>query len=171
MPKLLVLFHARSDALTRVAEAIADGARSVRFAEVDVRVLGDADVNASSGVRLRLLESDEALASYDAVIVGAAADDERGERESDAIASMVRGSTVRLDNKVGSVFGVAAAGRDRGATLWTILSPMGDRGMILVPPRTADVGNDELETARRQGKRIADIVGWITHARSHHHHL
>lgn len=171
MPKLLVLFHARSPELTRVAEAITEGVRSVRFAEVDLRVLDDADELASRGSRLRPLGSDEALAAYDAILVGAADQGESDARDREAIVSLVRSTEVRLDNKVGTVFGVAAAGQRRGRTSWEVLAPMGDRGMILVPPREADIGADELESARRQGKRIADIVGWITHARSHHHHV
>ena len=43
MPKLLVLFQSRSPEVVRLAEAVAEGARSVRFAEVDLRRLPIAD--------------------------------------------------------------------------------------------------------------------------------
>jgi len=46
---------------------------------------------------------------------------------------------------------------------------LADRGMILVPPAST-VPEDVLESAREQGKRVAQVVGWVTHARSHHHH-
>jgi hypothetical protein len=167
MPKLLVLFHTSSPALVRLAEAIAEGARSVRFAEVDLRHLDGAETVVAGTTRLHALESESELAAYDGLIIGASSND--GDEPS-ALASMLRASAVRLDNKVGSVFSIATTGHVRGPTIWSILHPMGDRGMILVPPRDADVGEDELDSARRQGKRIADIVGWITHARSHHHH-
>ena len=142
----------------------------MRFAEVDVRVLEDAERVAAAGSRVRPLGGEEALAAYDGLIIGVADEGDGHVRDRQAIAALVRRTAVRLDNKVGSVFGVARAGTTRGATAWEILEPMGDRGMILVPPRAEDIGEDEWETARRQGKRIADIVGWITHARSHHHH-
>jgi len=28
----------------------------------------------------------------------------------------------------------------------------------------------DADACRRMGKRVADVVGWVTHARSHHHH-
>ncbi len=37
MPKILVLFHSRTGNTAALADAIAQGAKSVRFAEVDVR--------------------------------------------------------------------------------------------------------------------------------------
>ena len=41
MPKVLVLFHSRSGTTARLADAIAEGARSVRFTEVEVRRVED----------------------------------------------------------------------------------------------------------------------------------
>src|SRR5581483_9818697 len=41
MPKLLVLFYSRTGHTARLADAIADGARSVRFTEVSVRRVED----------------------------------------------------------------------------------------------------------------------------------
>lgn len=50
MPKLIVLFSGGSDAGRLIAKSAADGAKSVRFMEVDVRELGAADVNGYDGV-------------------------------------------------------------------------------------------------------------------------
>ena len=41
MPKVLVLFYSRTGHTAALADAIVDGARSVRFAEVDVRRIDD----------------------------------------------------------------------------------------------------------------------------------
>ena len=41
MPKLLVLFQSRRPDVVRLAETVAEGARSVRFAEVDLRRFAD----------------------------------------------------------------------------------------------------------------------------------
>src|SRR5687768_16441853 len=83
MPKVLVVFYSRTGNTARLADAIAEGARSVRFTEVDVRRLDDlapADVIAQvpgwkeSRERLaashRTLGSYEELANYDAIVLG-----------------------------------------------------------------------------------------------------
>ena len=44
-----------------------------------------------------------------------------------------------LANKVGTVL-TPATGTDRRAVLWSVLSPMADRGMILLPAPFADEG-------------------------------
>ena len=179
MPKLLVLFDARSDDVARLAEAIAEGARGVRFADVDVRRpvpsaakhdTGGDDARARLGSRHRVLESADALAAYDAIVVGVTAN---GDAAPEAVRELIETTTVNLANKVASAFtpeASHASERERRAVLASVLTPMGERGMIIVPPRFADRGDDELDTARKQGKRVYDVTGWITHARSHHHH-
>jgi NAD(P)H dehydrogenase (quinone) len=178
MPKLLVLFDACSDDIARLADAIAEGARGVRFAEVDVRRAAPSaaehdtagDARARLGSRHRVLESADALAAYDAIVVGVAPS---GEAVPDAARELIETTTVNLANKVASAFTPEASHASesaRRAALTSVLTPMGERGMIVVPPRFADRGDDELHTARNQGKRVYDVTGWITHARSHHHH-
>jgi NAD(P)H dehydrogenase (quinone) len=160
MPRLLVLFHARSAELAPLVDAVADGARSVRFAEVDVRSLGEGPDPTSR----KPLERIEDLASYDAIIVGVGS----GQTVESVMESLGRfdGS---LADKVGSAF-TARSGADRAAALWSALSTMADRGMILVPLPFAEGRESEADACRRMGKRVADVVGWVTHARSHHHH-
>ncbi|MEO6528869.1 MAG: hypothetical protein ABIP93_19785 [Gemmatimonadaceae bacterium] len=170
MPKLLVLFDARSDDLARLADAVAEGVRSVRFAEVDVRRAppdGAPEDGARLGSRHRTLESPDALAAYDGIIVGATAS---GGDEHDAVRALLDASAVNLANKVASAFTVTTNVDARRAALWSVLIPMAERLMIIVPPRVDEPGDDDGETARKLGKRVTDVVGWITHARSHHHH-
>ena len=164
MPKLLVLFDSRSDDMTRLAEAIAEGARRVRFAEVDLRRIDGASGTTGLGGRHRALESADALAAYDGIIMGADPDAASHEAEMPPLGS------ASLVNKVGSAFMATQAGEDRRLVLWSTLAPMADRGMILVAPPLADATVDSIESARELGKRVADVVGWVTHARSHHHH-
>jgi len=160
MPKLLVLFHAHSTELAPLVDAVADGARGVRFAEVDVRSVGEGTM----AMGRRPLERIEDLASYDGIIVGVG---------SGATANGIVESLARFDgslvDKVGSAF-TAGSGADRAAALWSALSPMADRGMILVPLPFADGRESETDACRQMGKRVAEVVGWVTHARSHHHH-
>ena len=74
-------------------------------------------------------------------------------------------------------------------TLWSIMTPMANLGMIIVPPGYSDAvmfaggspygataatgggppGEPDLAAARHQGRRVAEVTGWITHAKSHKH--
>jgi NAD(P)H dehydrogenase (quinone) len=95
-----------------------------------------------------------------------------------------------LVNKVGSAFtSVATNHGGHETTLWSIMTPMANLGLIIVPPgysdavmfaggspygATATTGGGaptdaDLAAARHQGKRVAEVTGWITHARSHQH--
>ena len=170
MPKLLVLFHSRSPDVIALAEAAADGARTVRFAEVDLRRLAESDAGTHAaatdvvGRVHRTLDHVEDITAYDGLILVLP-------EAADATAALTRtfdalgGSLV---NKVGSV--VAAAGSGRTALLWSALTPMADRGMILVPMPFGGAEGAGAESARRLGNRVAEVIGWVTHARSHHHH-
>ncbi|HTK46968.1 MAG TPA: hypothetical protein VL328_03175 [Gemmatimonadaceae bacterium] len=159
MPKLLVLFDASEPALAQLADAIAAGARTVRFAEVDVRRAGD---GATDGRwRHRALGGPEEFAQYDGIVLGVPEHDGSGPGAAESTLTRFEGS---LANKVGSAF-TAAEGAPRRETLWRALAPMADRGMILVPaPLTGP--SDEAAL----GARLAEVIAWVTHARSHHHH-
>lgn len=172
MPKVLVLVAGDAEEVLAVAESIHEGARSVRFAEADMRrVPGTAPTGRVA--RLRSLEDVEELAGYDAVVVGASA---ASAHEVGALLerAAIPGLAGRLANKLGSIFPAVdpsqAGSRD---PLWPLLEPMARYGMILVPPGYAGPGGppeDLAASARRLGKRLVDIAAWITHARSHHHH-
>jgi len=161
MPKLLVLVPARSAELAPLADAVAEGARSVRFAEVDVRSVGDASDAPTS---CKLLPEIDDLGSYHGVIVGVAA----GEGERQRLLGRLTSFDGSLTDKVGSAF--TAQSGDRASVLWSALSPMADRGMILVPLPFSAEGDSDLDACRRMGKRVAEVIGWVTHAKSHHHH-
>jgi NAD(P)H dehydrogenase (quinone) len=69
------------------------------------------------------------------------------------------------------------------------MTPMANLGMIIVPPGYTDAimfaggspygataatgggapGGADVAAAKHQGKRVAEVVGWITHAKSHAH--
>jgi hypothetical protein len=63
-----------------------------------------------------------------------------------------------------------ATGTDRRTVLWSVLGAMADRGMILVPAAFDTEDAASAESTRNVGKRVAEVIGWVTHARSHHHH-
>jgi hypothetical protein len=172
MAKLLVLFDGLREDTADVAGWIHEGARSVRFAEADLMRL-PGDVEGARLGRIRSLPDVEALVAYDAIAIGASPEGlERCAtllREAEAL-----GIHGKLANKLGSVFPHADPDALGDAhPLWSLLAPMARYGMILVPPGyRGPTGEAEgLEAgARRLGKRLIDIAGWITHARSHHHH-
>ncbi len=77
MPKILVLYHSTYGHIEKMAEAVAEGARSVEGAVVDIRRVEETvpdDLARQSGYKLDqaapLADVDE-LAGYDAIIVGA----------------------------------------------------------------------------------------------------
>lgn len=167
MPKLLVLFQSHSPDIVRLAESAADGARSVRFAEVDLRRLPTTNgahdpAPAATGRAHHLLRDADDIRQYDGLILAAEGEGEALVRTLDAFGGS-------LQNKVGAVV-TPAAGADRRTVLWSFLGVMADRGMILVPAPfdVEDAASDE--STRKVGKRVAEVIGWVTHARSHHHH-
>jgi NAD(P)H dehydrogenase (quinone) len=142
--------------------------------------------------KYRVLESVDKLVEYDALILGSptryggmAAElknvlDQTGPLWSKGL----------LVDKVGSAFtSVSTPHGGHETTLWSIMMPLAHFGMILVPPGYTDpitftAGSPygatattasgaptdaALTAARQQGKRVATVVEWITHAKHHHH--
>jgi NAD(P)H dehydrogenase (quinone) len=205
MPKVLVLFYSRTGNTAAIADAIAEGARSVRFAEVDVRRIDDlAPQSVIDGIpewktsreklaaRYQTLTDINELARYDAIILGSPTRYGIMAAEMKNVLDQTgplwqQGALV---NKVGSAFAsVATAHGGHETTLWSMMTPMANLGMIIVPPGYSDAvmfaggspygatattgggapGGADLAAARHQGKRVAEVVGWITHAKSHQH--
>ena len=205
MSKILILFYSRTGNTAALADAIAEGARSVRFSEVDVRRIDDLapasviEANAewkASRERLtskyKTLASVEELPAYDALILGSPTRYGIMAAELKHVLDQTgplwqRGALV---NKVGSAFTSVSTGHGgHETTLWSIMTPMANLGMIICPPGYTDPvmfaggspygatavtgagapGEQDLTAARHQGKRVAEVVSWVTHARSHHH--
>jgi hypothetical protein len=168
MPKLLVLFQSSSADVVHLAEVAAEGARGVRFAEVDLRRLppsgdsGHAERDAT-GRAHHLLQQVDTMGQYDGLIFAV------GQEGGDALLRALDAFGGSLVNKVGAAI-TPVNGTDRTTVLWSVLGPMADREMILVPAPFAREGAGGDESSRRIGKRVAEVIGWVTHARSHHHH-
>lgn len=163
MPKTLILFHGSSDAVATMAEVVAEGARSVRFAEVDIRRLAAVGEAAGSG-RHRTLSGSDELAGYDGLVLGSAAGPVPGVVAGllDAAAELRRGGGLTVS--VGAAFVADASGAAGGDARWALLRAIGGLGVVLVPG-----DGDDPEVAKKLGHRVAHVVSWITHARSHHH--
>lgn len=163
MPKTLVLFHGNSDSISATADAVAEGVRSVRFAEVDVRRLATSGEVAGSS-RHRALSGADELAGHDGLVLVAANGVAAEIPELIAAAAALRPSgTVTLS--VGSAFVADASGGEGDDARWSLLRALAGLGVVLVP-----ASGDGLEAAKKLGHRVAHVVSWITHAKSHHHH-
>ena len=140
MPKTLILFDTTNADSGALAHVVAEGARSVRFAEVDLKASGEA----------------VDLTTYDGIALDAT---------SETVRQLLAGAGP-LRSKVAALFGAA------DGSLLTLLEQLGRAGMIVLPPGTgaSALSAADAEAARVLGKRLCDVVAWITHARSHHHH-
>jgi hypothetical protein len=157
MPKLIVLFYGVESPASTLAEAAADGAKAIRFTEVDVRAGSSHEPTA--GRRHRSLDSAERLKEYDGVVVSAPAAGE-APAELDALLDALE----RME-PVGAfadtVFAVL------GGDNTTLLGRIARLGGIIVtePPGMSD---PEIR-ARATGKRTAKVIEWVRHAQSHEH--
>ena len=198
MPRVLVLFHSRTGRTATIADAIARGAESVTFTEVELRRIDDLSpqlstdddttaARAAMAKKYRVLESVESLADYDALIIGSPArygamSGELKHMFDQAEALWRRGALV---DKVASAFGSSDA-RAPGLEphLLSILIALAHLGTIVVPPAntgagpaTASARGEDaavLAAAEQQGARVAKVAEWVRHAKSHeahgHHH-
>lgn len=156
MPKVLVLFHSRTGNTAALADAIAEGAASVKFTEVEMRRIDDLasaatveaneqwkSARAALAKKYRTLESVESLADYDALIIGSPArygvlSAEVKNVLDQAEALWTRGALV---DKVGSAFStVGAPHGGHETTIQSIVVPMMHHGMIIVPPGYTEPG-------------------------------
>ena len=194
MPKVLVLFHSRTGRTAAIAEAIARGAESVKFTEVELRRIDDLEpqrltddestnARAAMARKYRALESVESLAQYDALIIGSPA--RYGAMSAElkhtldlAEALWRRGALV---DKVASAFGSSDA-RVAGleAHVASMIVALAHLGMIIVPPVTSgataaaasasDRDAAMVAAAEQQGARVAKVAEWVRHAKSHEAH-
>ena len=160
MPKILVLFAGQP---TAIVSAVADGARGVRFSEVEIRRVNTAESATTSDHHQTLAGADE-LMSYDGIVVAAS----DGGAVHPALGLLLEQAAVGAprsawQSKVGSAF-MPTPGEQR-PDVWPALGTLGDLGMLVIAPSGG--GADE---ARVLGARVAQVVGWVTHARSHHQH-
>lgn len=147
MARILVLHAARDGAAAALADRVAVGAKSVRFAEAMVRRLSDANESPDAPpAKHRPLDPGETLTGQDAlVLVAGSADD------LEALAAVLRDAPADL------VLGVAAG---EGVDAWRPLAAAARPDAVLLPP------NPDPEAL---GARAATVAGWVRHVRGHAH--
>jgi hypothetical protein len=156
MPKLIVLFFGAESPAVTLAETATEGAKVVRFTEVDLRSGGAHQ--ATTERPHKRLESPAQIRDFDGVIIACQA---AGDIPSDL--------SMLLDELEGSPLGALTN------TVFGIIggenTPLAGRvmrlGGILVaePPGATD---PEVRAARL-GARVATVAGWVRHALSHEH--
>ena len=154
MPKVLVLFYSRTGNTAALADAVVDGARSVKFTEVDVRRIDDlapaamiervpawAESRDALARRYRTFESVEQLTEYDGLILGAPTRYGAMAAELKNLIDQAGSLSNRggLVDKVGSAFTSVSPGHGgHETTLWSIMTTMANLGLILCPPGYSD---------------------------------
>lgn len=143
MPKLLVVHAGSHPDTAALADAVADGAKRVRFTEVEVRRTGGEG-------RHRLIEGAEAAATYDGLVIAGGL--------SDGVPAFLHALGHALprpvrEQKVGAAVDgssdALAGGASQLATLGFILVPSGEPAAV--------------------GQRVAELVSAVTHMRGHQH--
>ena len=150
MPKVLVLCDSGDQRADRLAELVAQGAKNVRFTEVDIRVVGSE--SASNDARRKRLESGDAVDQYDGIVVVGS------DREPSAAIDLLLAAH-HHDDFVDRVFATVS-----DAETSHRLSHLGG---IVVGMRDGGAGLDD--SARKTGERVARVAEWVRHALSHEH--
>ena len=158
MPKLIVLFYGVESPASTLAEAAAEGAKTVRFTEVDVRA--GSSHEPTTGQRHKSLDSAERLIEYDGVVIAAPAAGEIPSELEALFNEMER--TLAVGAFANTVFSVLEGENT------TILGRVARFGGIIVSETPSE--DDPEGRARAAGKRVAEVVGWVRHSRDHHQH-
>jgi len=156
MPKLIVLFFGAESPGVTLAEAVAEGAKGVRFTEVDVR--SGAPHQASTEHRYKRLESPAQLRDFDGVVLACPAAGDVPSDLSALLDALERPASAGFTN---TVFGIAG-GENTG--LPGRVMRLG--GILVAEPSGAD---DPEVRGMRLGARVATVVSWVRHALSHEH--
>lgn len=144
VPSVLVLVLGREPSLSNVGDAVAAGAKRVRFTEVTVRA---ADANV---FRYRPLDDDADLSSFDGLVVVS---------DENMTPAALPTALQRLAD-MGSATNTVMAHVGAGARM---ASQLLDLGGIMVSARGATID----ETAQAVGERVAKVAGWVRHALGH----
>lgn len=163
MAKIVVLLCIAGELAGELGSAAAEGAKGVRFAEVDVRTLGKAGIAANPAHQA--LASADPLREYDAIII-VSVDREVPAELAAALDAFERG--LPRDGSPNTVFAVV------GAHPELLLGRLVRLGGIIVSKPGGT--NSQVDAGRATGARVAQVADWVRHALSHlqdhpvHHH-
>jgi hypothetical protein len=154
MPKLIILFFGAESSVLTLAAAAADGARGVRFTEVELRS-GALDQGSSEG-RHKRLESATEVREFDGVILVRPA---TGDIPSEMIALLDELELSSPGALTNTVIGIPG-GEDT-----SLAGRVVRLGAILVSESPGPAAPEA--RAARLGARVATVAGWVRHALNH----
>jgi hypothetical protein len=171
MPKLIVLFFGAESPVASLAESAAQGAKAVRFMEVEVRA-GAPHQETTDQSRKSFAGADD-LRQYDGVILACSAGP--APRALDDLLSNLESGQAASGALANTIFAAIVEGGDAAALVGR-LAHLG--GILVSEPRGAGFGAADPEAhAFALGRRTAQVVEWVRHALSHdphghgnHHH-
>ena len=195
MTKVLVLYYSSYGHVEQMADAVAEGARGAG-AEVDIRRVAEtappeviAAAHFKTDTAHPVIERPDALANYDAIVVGAPTRYGRVPSQMAAFLDTTGGLWMRgaLNGKVGGAFtSTASQHGGQETTLFSLITNLMHLGLVIVgldygfqaqmgvekvrggSPYGATTiadgdgsrqpGQEELDAARYQGRRIAEVA-------------
>jgi len=154
MPRILITYYSRTGNTAKIAEAIAEGAKSVKGVEVIVKRIEETSI--------------EDLLRADTIVIGSPT---YYGLLAEPVKKLIDESVKihgKLDGKIGAAF-TSAGGASSGAetTIMSILTAMLVHGMIVQgDPKEQHYGavsigkpeRREIELCKRKGKRIAELT-------------
>ena len=149
MPKVLALFFGADNSGGAVAEAAAEGAKGIRFAEVDVRAAG------SGESKHKRVASAHAVSHYDGVVLIA------GDSDMSPELATLLDELQREPRVANIVFGLS------GFTPELVGRVARLGGILVGVPHGTGPGNDARGDAVALGARVAKVCGWVRHALGH----
>jgi hypothetical protein len=149
----MIVLVADAEDASAVGNAIAAGAANVRFTEVELRHMSTRPATGRPG----WTGADE-LRDYDGVVLAASARDDANTPLGQAIDAAAREQPDAFLNTIFAVAGTSDA---------ALLARVATLGGIIVSIRRTEQG--AATPSRVLGERVATVVAWVRHARSHDH--
>jgi len=154
MPKVIVLFFGADSATIALADGAAEGAKGVRFTELEIRS-GSAEQSTISR-RHRQLESASRIREFDGVILACPSDGGIPADLGTLFDELERSSQPVTNTVFGIVGGESTLMASRILRIGGIL--------VGVPPHGSDAA-----PGSGLGARVATVAAWVRHALSHEH--
>ena len=143
MPKILIIYYSHTGNTEKMAEAIAEGARSVQGVEVELKRHG----------------STWGLADFDAILIGAPTYQHRMTNNISKFLEEIAFQNINLKGKIGVAFGSYGWSGEAPRLVLEVMEHKFEM-KVLKPPLLAKYTPDEnsLDECRKLGKKVAEMV-------------
>ena len=143
MPKILIIYYSHTGNTEKMAEAIAEGARSVQGVEVELKRYG----------------STWGLADFDAILIGAPTYQHRMTNNISKFLEEIAFQNINLKGKIGVAFGSYGWSGEAPRLVLEVMEHKFEM-KVLKPPLLAKYTPDKssLDECRKLGKEVAGMV-------------